>query len=476
MAWYSTLLEQVFGVQKEIERRVSLAVRALDDPRDTSLSGGNTRQKDRYPYDREEILRDALLAWRTNPLANRIVSLKKEYVIGEGVQVTSDHAGTQKFIKELLAHELNDWYAQLLEWVDELTRAGEIFILITTDAGGMSYFRAVSAMEIADVLTKDEDIRQPIVFIAKTLLTETEGKRYAAYDQADDQQNEDGSFPAVMLQLAINRVVGGKRGESDLGSLLRWLARFSNWLEDRVRLNRFRQAFMFWLKKPFGSESERKARELSLNANPPQPGSILVSDASEDWNVIHPKLDSFEASEDGQAIKKMIAVGSGNPMHFLAEPEGSTRTTAEQSGGPTYRHYSQRQVLVFGFIRRLVRVAVRRRAMLDHQVKADAGIEVTGVDISARDNAALAVAANTIIQGFMQLRTKQMIDDEEMLRLSYKFAGEIVDVKELLARGRLAPPILDTGIGKGTAPAIQTGIQIEGVKQPTQEDATAEGT
>src|SRR5687768_8966626 len=65
----------------EINRRVNLAVRALDDARDAagSLSGGvggqRTLDRDRFVYDREDVFREALLAWRTNPLARRIVSL-----------------------------------------------------------------------------------------------------------------------------------------------------------------------------------------------------------------------------------------------------------------------------------------------------------------------------------------------------------------------------------------------------------------
>src|SRR5579859_6005980 len=66
-----------------ITRRVQLAVAALDDTRDAIISGQSQLERDRFTADREEILRDALLAWRTNPLAKRIVSLTTQYVIGE---------------------------------------------------------------------------------------------------------------------------------------------------------------------------------------------------------------------------------------------------------------------------------------------------------------------------------------------------------------------------------------------------------
>ncbi len=52
-----------------------------------------------------------------------------------------------------------------------------------------------------------------------------------------------------MLHYAINRPVGALRGESDLAPLLRWLSRYAAWLEDRARLNRFRTAFLYVVRR-----------------------------------------------------------------------------------------------------------------------------------------------------------------------------------------------------------------------------------
>jgi hypothetical protein len=241
----------------------------------------------------------------------------------------------------------------------------------------------------------------------------------------------------VALHYAINRPVGAAWGESDLAPLLRWLSRYTAWLEDRARLNRFRQTFMYVVRGLFANKAERLARQNELNANPPNPGSILVTDAaSESWGVLHPQLDSFEASEDGLALKKMLAAGSGTPMHFLAEPESSTRTTAEAAGGPTFRHYEQRQNFFTWMLADLAQVVVARRARVDPAVDAAAPLKVAGADISARDNAALAQAAGQVAAAFTDLRDRQVIDDAELLRMVYKFAGELVDVPEVLGAAR----------------------------------------
>ncbi len=137
-----------------------------------------------------------------------------------------------------------------------------------------------------------------------------------------------------------------------------------------------------------------------------------------------PELDSFEASQDGMAIKKMIAAGVALPLHFLAEPESSTRTTAESAGLAVFKHLEQRQQVLFAIVCELAGLAVRRRAMVDRKVKADADIAVTGAEVCVRDNAALAGAAVQAMKAFGALRERGLIDDRELLRLVYRFSGE----------------------------------------------------
>jgi hypothetical protein len=201
--------------------------------------------------------------------------------------------------------------------------------------------------------------------------------------------------------------------------------------------------------------------------NPPGSGSILVADESETWEVIAPKLEASDANTDGLALKKMIASGSGVPLHFLAEPESATRTTAESAGGPTYRHYEQRQQYVTWMLADILRVALERRAKVDRSVKLDVPLSLTGADISARDNVALGMAAVQILGVAKSLRDRSMIDDSEFIRLVYKFGGENGDLEELLQHGAAAPPPTLYGeIEKAAAVAPTSDLNDEGDLKP----------
>ena len=50
-----------------------------------------------------------------------------------------------------------------------------------------------------------------------------------------------------------------------------------------------------------------------------------------------------------------------------------------------------------------------------------------GADISARDNGALAEAAQSIVNAFLPLLERGLVDDAELLRLAYRFAGEVYE-------------------------------------------------
>lgn len=392
----------------------------------------------RGEWQREENLRASLEAWRNNPLARRIVELTTQYVVGGGIQFRSPEPALHRFLQAWWQHPLNQGGQRAAEWCDELTRSGELFFLLSTDAAGMTFVRALPALEVEEVETAPNDVQQELAY------------RVKAPARADGLPGEPRHYPGLaaseaggpapqpaVLHAAINRPAGAVRGEGDLVPLLRWLGRYAGWLEDRARLNRYRNSFYYVVHSRFNSEAERAARQAALTSRQPTPGSILVTDESETWEVLSPRLESNEAAADGLALKKMIAAGAGVPLHFLAEPESATRTTAESAGGPAFRRLELRQQFFLSLMRDLARAAARRCAAVNGRAccfDPEAPIDVYGTDLSSRDNQALAQAAALAVNTFSALYDRKLIDAAELLRLAYRFAGEAVDVEALLAR------------------------------------------
>jgi hypothetical protein len=376
----------------------------------------NAVYRDRYNYQRDTVLQESILAWRLNPLARRLVTLTRQYVCDQ-VEAKCEHEGTQTFIRRLWDHRLNNIDERLGAWSDELSLTGNLFLIVTTDSAGMSYVRIYPTDQIKEIETADNDIEQETGYVPKGSMLEIDPKPIPNAFKYPNRKT-------VMLHFSVNRLGGMKWGEPDLAPLLPWLARYASWIEDRVRLNRFRQAFLYIVKGKFMAPADREARQKELNANPPSPGSVMVTDESEEWTTVDPKLDSFEANNDGLTLKKFIAGGQGIPLHWLSEPESSTRTTAEAAGTPSFKTLEERQRVFLGIVRSLLTVCVARRAAKSTGVDAGAEIIVTAGDVSERDNAALALASAQVIQAFGGMWVAGLITADEFMRVVYRFAGE----------------------------------------------------
>ena len=440
------------NVNKHIDKAVREALAVVENENNFLIGTRSMTQsdRDRFTYTREDILQQSLDAWRLNPLARRIVELTSQYVVGGGLTVNSEHAAAADFLRQFWTHRLNRMDTRVIEMCDELSRSGNLFVLVSSDASGMSYIRLLPAADIDEIISRENDIEQPLGFKLKSSLEDLDPKPIPAYDP-----NNDSIDTPVILQYAINRPAGAQWGEPDLAPLLKWFSRYSNWLEDRARLNRYRMAFLFIVQAKFTSEAQRKARQTALNAHPPKPGSILVADENEQWKAIAPRLNSADAEKDGLSMKKMISAGAGIPLHFLAEPESATRSTADAAGGPTFRRFEQRQQFFIWMMQDIIQVVLNRRAMVDRKLSGKIDFQITGADINTHDNTKLSQSAFYMISVLGDLRDRSLIANDEFLRIIYRFFGETVDAEAMLARAKKQakeeqgkhPPESSKGIG-----------------------------
>lgn len=397
----------------------------------------NGMYRDRYSYDRDTLLQESVRAWRLNPLARRLCNLFKIYNI-DGLSYKCEDENTQKFLDEFWNHELNCMDETLEEISNEIFLTGNLFPLFSTNTDGMTFLRIYPTDQIAQIQTASNDIRQEIAYITKPVQMEVDEQIFPNMQAASQ----------FMKHMSINRLAGTAWGEGEIWPDLPWLGRYASFLEDRVRLNRYRQAYI-WDVHITGTDPQKvKDRKRELQQNPPTPGSVNVHDDSETWNALSPKLESAQAEHDGLAIKKMIAVNHV-PMHYLAEPESSTRTTADAAGTPTFKAFENHQNTFKKIIKQILTIAVQKRAVKDSNVKPDANIEIQAGDATERDNAALALATGQIVQAIGEMYDRQLIDETEFIRLTYRFMGEV-------------PPANNNKIKGIRKPLMKTNPQNEG--------------
>jgi hypothetical protein len=394
-------------------------------------------------------LADALEAWRTNPLARRIVGLTTAYTVGEGIALASPQPALDAFLRAFWGHAQNQIDAQLPEWSDELARSGELFLaLFTNPVDGMSYVRAVPAARIDEIRWQEGDYRTELAY------RERVGAGEETWWKSPHHPGLEAGEP-VLLHYAVNRPVGALRGESDLAPLLPWLRRYARWLEDRVRLNAAVRSFLWVVNAPPRVRSQI-AEQFRL---PPEPGSVIVADESEKWSVVAPSLHANDAAQDGRAMRWMIAAGGpGIALLDLGEGEDSTLATGAVMQEQKRRFLRRRQRVLVHLLTDLALTAWRRRVAVlgagddGYGNPSDGAGEYTAADIvahapdiSPEDNAQLAAAAAQMVgalQGLAALHGEGEAFRRMALRLFARFAGESLPVAEcdrILAEGGNPP-------------------------------------
>ena len=165
-----------------------------------------------------------------------------------------------------------------------LKAKGYTLVLATNPASGLSYLRAVPAGRIDRIESDPDDLEREL--------------RYHELKEGDlaghwwpSPHTADGREP-VMCHFSINRPVGALRGEGDLVPLLPWLRRYREWLEDRVRVNRLRNSFLWQVRLHNATPGDVDRKRLQYR-QPPSPGSIIVSDDKQRFAALLRYLDPW---------------------------------------------------------------------------------------------------------------------------------------------------------------------------------------
>lgn len=412
--------------------------------------GSRPLSNDRPPDDARRQYDEALLAWRTNPYAKRIVDIITDYTVGDGLTpVAPGEVG--RFVEAFWSHPQNRLDLRLPELMDELSRAGDLFLVLFRNAAdGLSYVRAVPKSEVVEIVTAENDWERELAFVVRSFSSAGEqgggGAGESAPGEALSPPHSRSSAPlpfgttvflspnhpdaaaadAVMLHYSINRPVGALLGESELASILPWLRGYSRMLEDRVRLNWAARAFLWFVTVPTGRVNA-KAEQYSA---PPEPGSIVVHDDGERWEMQAANLRGLDAQHDLRALRQAISAGSGQPPHWHGDGGDVNRAVATAMQDPAVRRLRRRQRHLQHIVVDLCAVAYERAYELGRARRRPdrSVIRVALPDISREDNESLALAAERMTGAMGQLLaalpgfSPTLVG--QLLPLVFKFAGE----------------------------------------------------
>ncbi len=353
----------------------------------------NWSQKDVLPSTYREIHNQVYEAYNSNPLANAVVELGVNFVLGDGLQIDAAHPKVQKLIDRFWNDSDNHMALRQYDIATELSLYGEIFIrFFVNPYDGHLKIGMLDPSLIDEIECDPENIERQLRCHVRA-----ENCRGAIPSRPEVRiPTDDGqwlSMPDQVMHFAVNKVSNARRGKSDLATLLPWLRRYKDWLIDRVRINKYKAAYL-WDVTLTGANRQMIEARMMEYARPPEPGSVLVHNESEQWKAVQPMIDAGNVAADGQAIKMMVAIGAGIPEHYLSEGGDVNRATAAEMSLPVLKKYQRRQDVIRHILTALIDRAIEEaRAAGTLPRTIDTAYTITFPDLKAENTRDVGTAA-----------------------------------------------------------------------------------
>ncbi|HVA25954.1 MAG TPA: hypothetical protein VMW62_16370 [Chloroflexota bacterium] len=401
----------------------------------------NWYQKDVIPSTYLELHNQAYEAFNSNPLARQAIEITTSMVLGSGLRVVARSPRVQRILDRFWQDADNHMDLRIYSLCTELALYGEQFIrFFVNPIDGAVKIGQIDPSTIDQIVTDPNNVEKPLRFHQRPVgpgfdVWGTVTGVLGASDQppATDYRQEGVWFEAgrEVVQFAINKVSNAKRGQSDLATMIVWLRRYKDWLTDRVRLNKYKGAFL-WDVKLTGADKKTIDRKKMEYAYPPLPGSLVVHNETEEWSAVEPKIGADQVEADGKAIKMMVAVGAGLPEHYLAEGGNVNKATAAEMGLPTLKRFQRRQDYA-GFMLRTIldRVLLEAQQAGLLSARLDKRYEVVFPPIDTDDGEVIASAVGKLVPALQAAKQEGWLSDATAMKLLHRFlGGDAFDVTE----------------------------------------------
>ncbi len=394
----------------------------------------NWYQKDVIPSTYLELHNLCYEAYNANPLAFAIIEITTSFVLGKGVTVAANQPEVQRVLLDFWNDPANHMETRVYALCTELALYGEQFIrFFVNPYSGRVKIRQIDPSIIDEIETDPEDIETVLRFHRRAVGPSSTQPGDPAPIAPGTQQNFEGEWflaDQEMLQFTINKVSNAKRGKSDLATLLPWLRRYKDWLTDRVRINKYKGAFL-WDVQLTGADRKAIERKKAEYSYPPEPGTVIIHNEAERWSAVKPEINANEAAEDGRALKLMVAIGCQLPEHYLSDGNNGNRATAVEMGLPTLLKFQRRQHVIKYMLRAILdRVIAEARNVGTLKAEVDSSYEIIFPEIDVDDHQILAAATQTLVTALCTAKAQGWVSDETAMRMLFQFAGEEVDLAQ----------------------------------------------
>lgn len=390
--------------------------------------------KDVLPSTYLELHNACYEAYNANPLAFAIIEITTSFVLGKGVTIAAGDPNVQRVLVDFWNDPDNHMDTRMYALCTELSLYGEQFVRFYVNRmNGCVKIRQIDPSLIDEIETDPDDIETILRFHRRPIGASATSAGDPAPVMIRDQPGLEGEWfqaGSEVAQFCINKVSNAKRGRSDLATLLPWLRRYKDWLTDRVRINKYKGAFL-WDVRLQGADKKAIDRKKMEYAYPPEPGSVIIHNEAEQWSAVKPEINASDAAEDGRALKLMLAVGAQLPEHFLSDGANGNRATASEMGLPTFLKFQRRQHVLRAMLKtildRVLHEACKAKVLASGS---DISYEILFPEIDVDDHQTLASATQLLATALTTAKAQGWVSDETAMHLLFQCAGAELDIHQ----------------------------------------------
>lgn len=400
------------------------------------------------------------IAWQlyqSNPVARRIIRIKRDYIIKRGVSPQTGDPKLQEILDEFWA--LNKLDVRALEFAGQLFALGEqCFPLFVRESDGQTRLAYFGPDQIERVIADPNNAMEfyAVVIKAQAVTTDgwasTHGKRiYRLARRAEHGEHEGRWVTAQQAELAtweaklletfgkakydgtalfyrVNAVSNQTRGQSDLLALADWLDQTDETLFGLGEREQFGGYFSWDVEIEGASPEDIKRRQKELMRSPPQRGSVIVHNEKERWSLNAPDLKQSGSIEAYKGLLTHVLGGAGLPQSWYGYGDETNRATAQAQADPTWRSMEADQGTVRGMLLDFCEFA-RDQAIIAGRympsADADTEIDVPMPEMTTKDVGRLTQSLVALVNALMVGVDMAWMPEEHAQAVLYKVLDEL---------------------------------------------------
>jgi hypothetical protein len=430
-------------------------------------AGGEVLRRDLLPLAQDQ--HNRLVSWlaESNPVAAWLIRTTVDFVLGEGVTVTSEDAQVQAALAQLWDDPVNRLGERMEDFTREYGLYGELILpAFVNDYDGSVRLGYIDPLEVDEILTDPdnvlittavklkgpagvtprlykvirEDTRRASSYFGRlmpALPMERGGglTRTGAY--------VDGLYDGSCFLFQTNKASNARRGRSDLIDLIDWLDGYDQFMFDSMDSAAQLNSFLWDVK--LDGMSETQIADWLTQQGTLRRGMIRAHNEKVTWAAVAPDLKAQDKDAYAKLLLSHMIGSKGYPLFMYGIGEG-TGLVAKEMGQTPLKAMTRRQRRIRRMIetlcrfqcdQKIIRKLLPEQVLVGASVNADTGdsrgtlrpvreaIQIAMPEISSKDQSAIVAALTGLVPSLGEAQQLGWVRPETAAKLFAHLASQL---------------------------------------------------